>query len=94
MSSDESYTSFLEKANQDIGDNGAQETSASQNEQKGDSGFSATKAVDDDTEVPTVLKKLDAFYMSETDEPFEAVALKLEDEKKKKDLSAGMCCLL
>jgi len=65
MSTDDDYASFLDKANQDTG--------SSKPSQK-DTKFAATKAVD--TDVPAPLQKLgDAFYTSDTDEPFEAVAL-------------------
>ncbi|CAD0092508.1 unnamed protein product [Aureobasidium mustum] len=65
MSSDQEYANFLEKANQDTG--------SSSNEVK-TSGFAQTKAVD--STVPAPLKNVDAFYQSDTDEPFEPVALK------------------
>jgi hypothetical protein len=65
MSSDQEYANFLEKANQDTG--------SSSNEVK-TSGFAQTKAVD--SAVPASLKSVDAFYQSDTDEPFEPVALK------------------
>jgi len=65
MSTDDDYASFLDKANQDTG--------SSKPAQK-DTNFASTKAVD--TDVPAPLKKLDdAFYTSDTDEPFEPVAL-------------------
>ncbi|PSK36096.1 hypothetical protein B9Z65_5911 [Elsinoe australis] len=64
MSTDEDYSAFLDKANQDTG--------ASKN--KKDNKFMETKAVD--TDVPSHLKKLDATYTSDSDEPFEPVALK------------------
>lgn len=64
MSNDDDYASFLEKANQDTGSSSVQSSS-----------FAQTKAVD--TDVPAALQSLDdAFYMSESDEPFEPVALK------------------
>lgn len=66
MSSDQEYANFLEKADQDTG-------ASSSNEVK-TSGFAQTKAVD--SAVPTPLKDVDAFYQSDTDEPFEPVALK------------------
>lgn len=69
MSSDADYAAFLDKANQDTG----------ASSQKQDKGFAQTKAVD--TEVPGPISGLDAFYMSETDEPFEPVALKFEGAK-------------
>ena len=62
MSSDADYASFLEKANQDTGGGNVTTQSA----------FS-TKAVD--TEVPSALQNIDAYYTSDTDEPFEAVSL-------------------
>jgi hypothetical protein len=65
MSSDQEYANFLEKANQDTG--------SSSNEVK-ISGFAQTKAVD--SAVPASLKSVDAYYQSDTDEPFEPVALK------------------
>lgn len=64
MASDEDYTAFLEKANQDTG---ASKLSSA-------SGTAATKAVD--TEVPEGLKKVEAYYVSDADEPFEPVSLK------------------
>ncbi|PNS16731.1 hypothetical protein CAC42_4695 [Sphaceloma murrayae] len=62
--SDEDYSAFLDKANQDTG--------ASKGGK--DSKFAETKSVD--TDVPGHLKKLDATYTSDSDEPFEPVALK------------------
>lgn len=65
MSTDDDYAAFLDKANQDTG--------SSKPPQK-DSKFASTKAVD--TDIPAPLKKLgDSYYTSDTDEPFEAVAL-------------------
>ena len=64
MASDEAYTSFLEKANQDTG---ANKTSSQ-------SGSAVTKAVD--TDVPATLQKVEAYYISDADEPFEPVSLK------------------
>ena len=64
MSTDEDYASFLDKANQDTG---------SKPQTQKDSSFAQTKSVD--TDVPGPLRSLDAFYMSDTDEPFEPVAL-------------------
>lgn len=64
MSSDEAYSSFLDQANQDTGASKAstQSTSAS------------TKAVD--TDVPATLQKIEQYYTSEADEPFEPVSLR------------------
>lgn len=75
MSGDDDYASFLDKANQDTGSKA----------QKKDDKFAQTKAVD--TDVPGPLKKLDAYYISDTDEPFEAVSLKHNG----KDLSVCEC---
>ena len=62
--SDDAYSSFLDQANQDTG---ASKVSAK-------SKSAATKAVD--TDVPTTLQKVDQYYTSESDEPFEPVSLK------------------
>ncbi|GAM84406.1 hypothetical protein ANO11243_024010 [Dothideomycetidae sp. 11243] len=70
MSTDDDYSNFLDKANQDTG------ASKSKNDSNKDNKFASTKAVDSDTEVPSHLKKLDAYYTSDTDEPFEPVSLK------------------
>ena len=61
--SDDAYSSFLDQANQDTGTSKAstQSTSAS------------TKAVD--TDVPPTLQKVEQYYTSEADEPFEPVSL-------------------
>lgn len=74
MSSDQDYLAFLEKANQDTGSPANK-----------DSGFAQTKAVD--ASVPGPLKNIDAFYMSESDEPFEPVAISY---KKDGSLTEGM----
>jgi hypothetical protein len=75
MSSDQEYANFLEKANQDTG--------SSSNEVK-ISGFAQTKAVD--SAVPASLKSVDTYYQSDTDEPFEPVALK---HGKQESISQG-----
>ena len=64
MSSDDAYSNFLDKANQDTGASKASTQSKSAN----------TKAVD--TEVPMTLKGVEQYYTSEADEPFEPVSLK------------------
>lgn len=64
MSSDEAYSSFLERANQDTGTS------------KEDSSTTAainTKNVD--TDVPQQLQHINQYYTSEVDEPFEPVSL-------------------
>lgn len=69
MSSDEGYNSFLEQANQDTGAS-AQTSSKSRS--------ASTKAVD--TEVPAPLQKVEQYYTSDADEPFEPVSLKWSGE--------------
>lgn len=64
MASDEAYSAFLDQANQDTGAAKASTNSAS----------ATTKAVD--TEVPVSLQKVEQYYVSEADEPFEPVSLK------------------
>ena len=64
MSSDEAYSAFLERANQDTGT------------KKEDSSSTAainTKSVD--TDVPPQLQNIKQYYTSEVDEPFEPVSL-------------------
>ena len=61
--SDEAYSSFLDQANQDTGASKASTKSKS----------AATKVVD--TDVPATLQKVDQYYTSESDEPFEPVSL-------------------
>ena len=62
--SDDTYSSFLDQANQDTG--------ASKPSTKSKS--VATKAVD--TDVPVMLQEVDQYYTSESDEPFVPVSLK------------------
>ena len=75
MASDDDYMAFLNKANQDTGSASAQQ-----------SGKATTKAVDQGSEVPKIIKDAckDTFYVSDTDEQFEPVSLqhdgKLPDE--------------
>jgi hypothetical protein len=70
MASDEDYAAFLDKANQDPNE-GVSKTQSS--------GKVELKAVDKGVDVPACLKKAtkDAFYVSDADEPFEPVCLKL-----------------
>ena len=63
MSSDEAYESFLDQANQDTG--------AGKNSER--SGSATAKAID--TDVPVSLQKVEQYYTSEADEPFEPVSL-------------------
>jgi hypothetical protein len=69
MASDEDYTAFLDKANEDPNKGVAKSQT---------SGKIQLKAVDHGVEVPAGLKKAtkDAFYISDADEPFEPVCLK------------------
>lgn len=63
MSSDDAYSAFLEQANQDTG---AGRTSTQ-------SSSATAKAID--TDVPVLLQKVEQYYTSEADEPFEPVSL-------------------
>ena len=62
--SDDTYSNFLDQANQDTGASKASTQSKS----------ASTKAVN--TEVPGSLKSVEQYYISEADEPFEPVSLK------------------
>lgn len=66
MSNDDDYSAFLDKANQDTG--------ASKSDSGDKGGPASTKAVD--TKVPAHIEKLEVYYVSDADEPFEPVALK------------------
>lgn len=70
MSGDDAYTSFLDKANADL--------DAGRQQQAGSSAATATRAsaVDADEPVPAALAGVEAFYVSETDEPFEPVVMR------------------
>ncbi|PLB39541.1 uncharacterized protein BDW47DRAFT_124534 [Aspergillus candidus] len=74
MSSDDAYMSFLDKANADL-NNARAERAQRQS-------IARTEAVDIDVRVPTPLTSVDAYYVSETDEPFEPVTLKWEKAVK------------
>ena len=60
--SDDTYSSFLDQANQDTGASSTKSKSV------------ATKAVD--TDVPVMLQEVDQYYTSDSDEPFVPVSLK------------------
>ena len=83
MASDSDYASFLDKVNQDPSGGVA----------KTDSKKEAFKTTDVGVAVPTVLKKavVDAFYVSDADEPFELVGLNIEGGKLPDE---GMSCFL
>lgn len=72
MASDSDYMAFLDKANKhrDAGNDGAHTEESSQSSKQ-----VRTEAVEKGVKVPEQLKKVDAYYISETDEPFEPVAL-------------------
>lgn len=81
MASDSDYASFLDKVNQDPSGGVAK------SESRGGSKKEGFKATDAGVQIPTVLKRavVDAFYVSDADEPFEVVGLnyganKLPDE--------------
>lgn len=65
MSSDAEYAAFLEKANQDTGSVRAKDASSKKSY--------GTKSVN--TVVPSMLKQVEEYYISDSDEPFEPVAL-------------------
>jgi hypothetical protein len=71
MASDEDYASFLDKANADPNEGVSRTQSAGKIE---------LKAVDHGEEIPAVLKKgtKEAFYVSDADEPFVPVCLKIK----------------
>ncbi|KAL4918180.1 hypothetical protein BDW62DRAFT_181992 [Aspergillus aurantiobrunneus] len=77
MSSDDAYMSFLDKANADLDSGRSQATT-----QQSSSSAARTETVDINVKVPTPLTSVDAFYISETDEPFEPVALRWEGAGK------------
>jgi hypothetical protein len=84
MSSDADYMAFLDKANaqRDAGQQ-AQTLSTSANNIR-------TETVETGVSIPSSLKSIDAFYISETDEPFEPVVLKWDGAKKGVWPSDGM----
>jgi hypothetical protein len=66
MSSDDAYMSFLDKANADLDAGRASQPSSTVR----------TQTVHTAVKVPAPLQSVDAYYVSETDEPFEPVTLK------------------
>ncbi|KLJ11630.1 hypothetical protein EMPG_13192 [Blastomyces silverae] len=68
MSSDDAYAAFLAKANEDPSKN----IPATTQQQEG---FVHTKTIDAAAAVPTVLRDVEMYYVSDTDEVFEPVAL-------------------
>ncbi|OOF99619.1 hypothetical protein ASPCADRAFT_203390 [Aspergillus carbonarius ITEM 5010] len=69
MSSDDAYMSFLDKANADLTAGQSQSATTT-------SSSARTETIHADVRIPAPLTSVDAFYISETDEPFEPVALK------------------
>ncbi|PYI08257.1 hypothetical protein BO78DRAFT_395867 [Aspergillus sclerotiicarbonarius CBS 121057] len=69
MSSDDAYMSFLNKANADLTAGQSQPATTS-------SSSARIETIHTDVRIPAPLTSVDAFYISETDEPFEPVALK------------------
>lgn len=81
MASDDAYMSFLDKANQDVSGDQTQKGATVK-----------TETVHSSLSVPKALQSVDAYYVSETDEPFEPVALKWDGAAKGSWPSAGMSC--
>ena len=77
MSTDDAYTSFLNKANADL--SAGQQQPPSQ-----ETTTARTQAVDanNQNQIPASLQSVDAYYVSETDEPFEPVVLGWEGAKE------------
>ncbi|EAW14047.1 uncharacterized protein ACLA_070800 [Aspergillus clavatus NRRL 1] len=73
MSSDDAYMSFLNKANSDLNNARAEQAQSS---------AVRTETVDVGVQVLAPLRSVDAYYVSETDEPFEPVTLKWEGANK------------
>lgn len=77
MSSDEAYSSFLDQANQDTGVGKASTQSSS----------ATAKAID--TDVPVSLQKIEQYYQSEADEPFEPVSLSWDGNNMPSESKSG-----
>lgn len=77
MASDEDYAAFLEKANADPNEGVAK------TKDKKAEGSAKLKAVDSGAKVPKGLKEAvkDQVFVSDSDEPFEPVSLKLEGDE-------------
>lgn len=82
-SDDDAYMSFLDKANADLNNARAQQTQQS-------SGV-RTETVDVGVQIPAPLKSVNAYYISETDEPFEPVTLRWEGANKGTWPGPGSC---
>ena len=90
MSSDDAYMSFLNKANADLSAGQQQ-----QQQQPQGTSIARTQTVDanNQNQIPASLQSVDAFYVSETDEPFEPVVLGWEGAKEGVWPSHCMSCL-
>lgn len=88
MSSDDAYLSFLNKANADL-------SAGQQQQQPQGTSIARTQTVDanNQNQIPASLQSVDAFYVSETDEPFEPVVLGWEGAKEGVWPSHCMSCL-
>ncbi|KAJ5325817.1 uncharacterized protein N7506_008919 [Penicillium brevicompactum] len=71
MASDDAYMSFLDKANADVSGDSSQQGSSVK-----------TETVHSSVSVPKALQSVDVYYVSDTDEPFEPVALKWDGAAK------------
>lgn len=80
MSSDDAYMSFLDKVNADL--------NAGRVPQQG-ADTVRTETVGADVQVPRALQSVNAYYISDTDEPFEPVTLKWEGASRGDWPSAG-----
>jgi hypothetical protein len=85
MSSDDAYMSFLDKANADLN------AGRCQAQQQGATDTARTETVDVNTQIPAPLQSIDAYYVSDSDEPFEPVALRWDGASKGDWPSAGTC---
>lgn len=80
MASDEDYMSFLNKANEDVSGGGSGNANTTQKSSGG--GKHTFKTTDDGAELPREIRDVtqDAFYVSDADEPFVGVSLKVKGE--------------
>jgi hypothetical protein len=75
--SDDAYMSFLNKANADLDAGRTQQSLSSSS-----AAAVHTETVDVNVSVPAPLTSVNAYYISDTDEPFEPVALRWEGAEK------------
>lgn len=86
MASDEEYAAFLDKVNQDPSA-GVSTTAQSHTPE---TATLTTKSADLGQDIPTVINDVESFYVSETDEAFESVALDWDGAGQGKWPSEGM----